>query len=476
MKNIKILMILLLMVGWAVADCHTSKLYSYTYTTASGNDIVNLDFSSNTIIFKNATNFNCTNEIGLYNEDTLQINTTSDKTIECYVWDDFVGNISHSSTSLIPDDIAYISDTSLTKLADYYNMSLKKEENITNYDLTNSTLTLSFICDNYETYEKKLSELGTTNFIIGMHEHPLIKITDNNFSRIIQTESDNEDINLLIPQNLSYYKLNFNLKDYTGLFTQSYLIIQRFYDDVPYTIFKYQFPGDLNINDVGLMKNVEYKIVIKTSENTRDYGFITSNENKDVSITITEIPIEYTEKLFENLNFYSYSNYTTQRIYFYYTYSGSGNIRVDWWVYNETEAHTLYHTNSTTNNALFSYLVPDNSTCYLTKYEITSSSGDTSGHKTLCFKSEDKFMQYTTDFDIAGFNFLSLYPMFIIFISLFVAGIGSIYNYSFMGLAVAGIVLLAKYWGWLELPDMVVMSIVVIAILGKLSANRKGVG
>ena len=467
----------LFLMGVVVADCRNAQLYSYSYTTGSNNDIVDLNFSTSSIIHENATNFNCTNELGLYSKHILQVNTTYDKTINCYVWDDLAGLINHSNTIHIANETKQVDDNSLQKLSYVYSISLKTEEDLTDYNATNSTLFISFLCNNYEKYVRNISEIPI-NFDIGLKENPIVRVYDSgNFSRLYETESNNEDIILLIPENLSYYLLNFNLKDYTGLFTQSYLIVQRFYGDSPYTIYKKKWAGDLNINSVPLLKNQEYKVIVKAETSTRDYGFLIAEDNEDVSITITEIPITSTTKLYEVLSISQYSNITTNRIYFYYKYDGSGDIAVNWWLYNRTTNDLLYHTNSTTSEGLLSYSVPDNTTCYISKYKIVASEGTDLSYTTICFKSEDKFLQYNADFDIAGFNFQSLYPMFIVFISLFVASLGTIYNFSFLGLLSAGVILLAKYWGWLDgVPDLVIMSIVVIAILGKLSANRRGFG
>jgi len=371
--------------GDEFGECVTERGYSYSFITSNDYILVNLTDLGNYVKNGNLENI-WVEGPDAYRWTTspyhLVLDTTVNKTV--IVW---IGDYNHNSslTQLAPsiDETISLEFANFTRQNPAYWISLKNESS---GDLTATSESTTFYLDVYcpqanyapERWDLKNTIVNNTMLVITKTQPLFHGILDGGFNRKYESYLDTENISLyfLNTSTAITYDMVFSLEDYTGDFSDSYLIIYRKINRTLEKIWQ-QTWYNLEVENVTLENGTYFEYVVYTPEDTRIILWdLINGDSLDRTITIREPLFVDLLDYYQGISLGFTSSYSASTVGLAYTASSGTLSYVTFNVYNYSgSVYNLLSTQtvSGSQNGTITYIVPDNNQTYYVSVEADHS-------------------------------------------------------------------------------------------------------
>jgi len=490
---VKRLLFLVLLSGLVNAGCLNDTIFSYSGTGTAGFTMV--DFTGlNEYVDADLTKVYVTTgqDNYKYDDHRLTIDTPEGSTDFTVLIKDQTFSQAKSIDATIPDEIITLSKTDLTQPGGFYNMTYRYEN--TDQDLINygnfTTLNLEILCDSYSPETINLLDYNQTSLSRATKETPIrFRLNfKNDTGELMQREykiTDTEKhFNYFIPQapDGEIISINYELKDYTGQYGQATAHIQRSlsgdnYQDVEAR----QFDDNGEIYGVYIFKDVYYKISLTSGTATNDKGLFLYTENGTQEIRVTYPALSFGEDTSDGVSLRTWNNITTGRVYCYWYVENTEDFsQASINVYNKTlNTYTSVYSTADSSNPTgeFSYLVPNTNLTYKTSCKLKTTDREFERVGIYSFYNTSiKFLNPPFTNDTLGFSVTELFSGFALFFIIFLIGLSSQINGSYIAVFVGGALWLFNYFGWVVVDSIILGFIMVLAVLYRLRQSRVGAG
>lgn len=525
-KIVYLLGIALVLSSLVYGECRTNEpILSFSGTAAAGDDYTIINLSNIIQILKtdninSTTNslrwvWNSTSEPNgtLYNSNNaiLVVDTPAGKkdyTIDIY-------DMLHLNTegyytpfpviNYDPVDLE-LSIENFTKLNEYFYICFNWENGSIREDiqqnLSSTESTLELVCDNQNPSSFMLADLDretkkyddrgenlplgniTNCLTIGSSERPLLDlniISDTGASshRVLDTSGETKtNYTFYIPNNLSKtYSSTLTLNDYIGYFYNGYLEITSIINNSEQIINRQKWtPASVYyIDDVSLQAGNWYKPRLTGGGYSTSFSlFQQPHFNDSKSIVSRQVYPEVDKGSYQNMldPILVYHNYTASRIYMFYN-----STNVDTAFFRIYINGTLNHSDTlSTDSGLFSYTPPIDDYYYL----VSTNLSFTDGTPTISYETIHHYYNNTGVLNQPAFTSYLGYSRddvvngMIFVLALVLACIMSFNNFSMGAFLIAGLVSVLTQWGWSNHPSIIVISIWIMALIGKIQQSKEG--
>lgn len=478
------LMVFLMLVSTVRADCLAP--HSFTYTATGTNDVTNLDVRDVSFFEGDLSNLNCSNVLGIYSSGRLNIDTSAGKeAITCWVHDSRT-NITHGSDATSPDEVKDLEDSDFTQVNKFYTLTLRYEENNSLWSYpANPVQEFKVLCDEYSTATVPFHDFNRTFFLSTMERPVLEARVGETFIRRRTLLSDTLTLDYFIPAGFnSTVSINFELKDQTNTWTDSVLEISILADDVNTVVDSREWMDDLTISNVHLIQDAEYHVLLREGSNSQDKGRYTFPINATRWVHVTEGTYTIPSRKYPGLDWNIWGNFSTSRVYGSYSVPAGTCDVANFTVFNCTSTgfdctNVLYSTTSSSDSATFSYEVPVLNWTYLVNLQVEYSSYDFEREKFVELENASaRALGAFPGGRVFGFTWATVIN-FIVFIIIIGTMVGAHQlNLSYGALFGSLELMFFNYFEMItpELPQLLVVSIFIMAVLERIYASRRGVG
>jgi hypothetical protein len=474
---IKSLVCLFFFVGVVSASCHESELYRFEFS-ASGSPLL-LDFSGISEVDAGNTRLrvNSGQDVWTFADKKLLVNTSGTSFVNISIVDD-LSSSAKANDNTPPSQTKTVGYSDLTKFADgSYFLDFRQEESGESLTWGNySLLDLEVLCNVSSDVTLNLLE-HNQSFLLGINEGPFLNLIfqNENSSEFTRSYMDlSSSMGVFVPLGLDekIVSIDYVLQDYTGDYRNSVLRLQRqygVYEDV--VIGRWDSGG--RIQGVNLLKNTYYKVLVTTDDVTLDKGLVKYSVDGVQNIRVTSPIIVYPDSRFDYGSLVLWQNRTTSRVYCDYSAVESGDfVGASFYVYNVSSGELLYNTEDIlTPSGSFSYLVGANETvrvvCLLdVGVEFTKIN-------VFTFRDDARFLDPPFSHDILGFSLVEIFSGVVLFLVVFIFGLGSAGNISFISLAGVGFLWLFSFFNWVDVNVYIMAFLTVFAVLFRLKESKE---
>lgn len=470
------------------AGCLDSRLYSYSSTGTNDYTLIDMSAISEDYVDNDLTRIEVTTsqDNWKYGNQKLLIKTDAGNEDFTIMINDFLYSDVKVSNTTAPAETKTLDLNDFSKVNNQYTIIPLQEESAAPWDpAVNPTYKtdLDILCDSYSPDTLDLTDYNDTVYTIGVKQLPQFRIKmDDNIIREQKITAADANIPFYLAADTSdLIIVDFALQDYTGDYPTSILHIQRPYSDIYQDVDSRQWDGGGKISIVFLKPNVYYKIVLTTPTSTQDKGLFVYTKNGTQDIVLTKPLLTFAGSQYDGLIFTTWHNVTTQRVYCYYKVAaGLSFTSANFTVYNATTippAEIYTTTNTTTNEATLSYLVPNSNETYKTICQVVYENGNPSYTNIYSFTNITRFMGPTTfSGPVMGYTLDDIFKGVSVFGIVFVLGFASMVNASIITLLGVGILWLFNYWNWVSINPIILSFLLVFAVVYRFKQSREDKG
>jgi len=470
--------------GLGSADCLSP--YGYSFSVSGSLNITQINVGNVSFINASLSNFNCSNELGIAAAGKLNINTTAGRTaITCYVYDSR-SVISHGTNTSTPSIVFNLTDSNFTRASDVYNVSFKFEDNGSSWNFPGGVAqTLNVMCPDYTTASINLLNFNRS-LLLTTRQRPIFEVRVGSvFIRQVTMLSDVANLDYLIPSGYgSTVAETFTLTDQTGGWLDSVVELSTTLNDESKVVDSRKWSNDMTVPNVFLVANNEYQVVLRKDSNNQDKGRYTFPSNATRAVYVTQGIISYPDLSFPGLSYNMWGNFSTGSVYAYYAVS-PGSVSLAELDVSECSASLdcrsiIYSTSSGANSSLFVFPVPNASLTYALNLRVLYSGGffNKTQNVELVSSSTSILGGPMPSGTLFGFDWRTIISSVGLLVVLWTAAMAHQLNLSFVAVGVSFEVMFLNYFGlfWPPLPNLLVLSVFVLALLLRVHAARKGYG
>jgi hypothetical protein len=412
----------------------------------------------------------------------LLVDTSHVSFVNISLMDDFT-TTSFSSDNTPPTASLVVGFGHLSQYADPYFLDFRQEEDGGGLDWGNySRLDLEVLCDVDADTSLNLLE-SNSSFLVGIKDGAFLNLIFQNiaensteYTRSLMELSTFQSF--FIPYGLEdkTVVIDYVLQDYTGDYRDSFLRIQSQYGVYENVVIGSWDSGG-RIQGVALSKNKYYKIIVSSDDWTLDKGLVKYTQDGVQNIRVTSPAIYYPDSRLDDGSLTLWQNLSTSRVYCEYSATEVEDfVMAGFYVYNFSSGGLLYSTeNISTPMGSFSFLVGANETvrvdCVLdVGWEFQKSN-------VFTFRDDARFLDPPFSIDILGFSLAEIFTGISLFLVIFLFGLGSHGNISFLALPGIGMLWLFSYWNWIQVDIIIMGFLAVFVVLFRLKESKlKGGG
>ncbi len=465
-------------------SCLTQKGYEYNEIVSFGASSWSFNFTGIPIVRHNLSNVLSSHSMGLLDNYTAYIDTSGDRNVTIWIGGDNINNL-HSLSTGTPTWNSQLVMSNFSLKNKFYSIDLEYENDSSEWYPTLASVTsqtLTVLCNEYAPDTINLYNLNKTHLYVATKEIPIFHSEASGYiDRKYQPFTNSEDFTIFnLDNNDVINTVDFYLEDYTGDFSDSYLMIYRNINATLEKVWQQQW-YHVQVDGVDLENNTYYQFVLYTPDETRIIAWKKPITYDDITISVRDILYDDATDYYEGLSLGFTTDYDAASVGVAWNVSTGNLNNISFYVYNYTDNgyQSVYNTvDSTGDVGSITFVVSDqNQTYYLIATASTTEYGDVTIREIVNLASglniKPKAGTYNLPTTIVGVEREKIYTGASIFLTTMAAmsfGPISIGTGAIITTATAG---MCKYLGWFPQASWPILSLLMtVSILYKLSERR----